>query len=191
MRRNLRIHYKSPSQTFATESTSTCCRRTDACRGFQAPTCHKTLRAHGSQPFGGKIRHSSGRCSSQVICFVSENCCGEKRIVSVSSDDSSQSSAELLVTLEPLLAPYEDFVNHPAFCRLGMHSKQLGDALIIPPSARGGRSAIFLCVAAPIWRFFTPGETWCRGGRIAQAARECLPSPLDGCAIRSYAPSCP
>ncbi|NCC67293.1 MAG: hypothetical protein EOM14_03720 [Clostridia bacterium] len=128
---------------------------------------------------GAKFDTMRDSVRSQVICFVSENCCGEKRIVSVSSDDASQSSAELLVTLEPLLAPYDDYVNHPAFCRLGMHSKQLGDALIIRRLPRGGRSAIFLCVACSDMAVFSARRDLVPGrGGLAQAAREFVPSSL-------------
>lgn len=97
---------------------------------------------------GAKYDTTRSGVRAQVLAYVSEECFGEKRVVSVSPTDKSEQSCELLVMLEPLLIPYSDYVNHPAFCKLGMHARQLGDALIIRRIARNDNPELFLCITA-------------------------------------------
>ena len=96
---------------------------------------------------GAKFDTTRNGIRAQILAYVSEDCFGEKRVISVSPADRCEQSCELLVMLEPLLIPYADYLSHPAFCKLGMHAKQLGDALIVRRIARGDNPELFLCLA--------------------------------------------
>ncbi|MEG1908114.1 MAG: glucoamylase family protein [Oscillospiraceae bacterium] len=95
-----------------------------------------------------KISLDCKNLHSQVLMSVSSAANGEKRIISVNPKTAIEQNCELLVMFEPVLAPYNDYVNHPAFYRLGLHAKRLGDTLIIRRLKRGTLPEQFLCLAA-------------------------------------------
>ena len=62
---------------------------------------------------------------------VPERVNGEVRALTLSSPDGIDGTVRL--TFEAVLAPWEDYVNHPAFARLGFQSVLRRNALLLPP----------------------------------------------------------
>lgn len=54
---------------------------------------------------------------------------------------------ELRFTLEPVLAPYLDYGNHPAFYSMGFQAKTRGGALLLRRLARASVPEVWLCLA--------------------------------------------
>ncbi len=128
---------------------------------------------------GAKIDTTLGNLRSQLLFSVSSASNGEKRVISVSSSDGESQNCELFVMLEPVLASNIDYVNHPAFYKLGLHAKMLGGTLIIRRVKRQSVSESFVCLAASspmeisARRALVPG----RGG-LKAALEQNIPSPL-------------
>jgi len=116
---------------------------------------------------------------SQVTVSISASSNGEKRVITVGSLNDESQNCELCVAFEPVLAAYPDYVNHPAFYKLGLHAKMQGNTLIIRRLRRDNIPESFLCFAssAPmevsVRRGLVPG----RGG-LKSAIEENIPSPL-------------
>ena len=116
---------------------------------------------------------------SQVLFGVSASSNGEKRVISISALDGESQSCELIVLFEPVLAKYSDYVNHPAFLKLGLHAKMHGNALIVSRLKRERVPECYLCLAAsaPMQasarRTLVPG----RGGLVG-AIEAFVPSAL-------------
>lgn len=128
---------------------------------------------------GAKIDTTRGGIRSQVLYSVSENGSGEKRIISVSPTLPCEENCKLIVMFEPLLAPYQDYVNHPSFCKLGMYARTLGDSLIIRRLPRGEGKEIFLCFASSEQAEFSARRELVPGrGGIINALESSLPSAL-------------
>ena len=65
---------------------------------------------------------------------------------------------EITFSLRPVLARYEDYVNHPSYWKLGMVPEQTEDALLLHRLRRGGRGDLWLCLRASLPARFDAGE---------------------------------
>jgi len=116
---------------------------------------------------------------SQVIFSISASSNGEKRVVSLSTSNGESQNCELCVMFEPVLASLSDYVNHPAFYKLGMHAKMRGNTLVIRRLERDRVPESYLCFTASVpmevsaRRELVPG----RGG-LMSAFEENVPSAL-------------
>lgn len=97
---------------------------------------------------GAKINTTRSGLRSQVVFLAPSDISGEKRIIAVSPEDGSEKTAELIISLRPLLLPAKEFSSHPAFAMLGIHAKTRGGALILRRLPRGGTPETFMCIAA-------------------------------------------
>ncbi|NLV87252.1 MAG: hypothetical protein GX025_08575, partial [Clostridiales bacterium] len=128
---------------------------------------------------GAKINTVRKDFRSQVIYSVSSTANGEKRVISLSAFNKDEQNCQLLIMLEPVMLSMDDYVNHPAFCKLGMHAKMRAGTLILKRLARGRHPERYMCLAAsePIEasadRSLVPG----RGG-LLDAVKNNLPSKL-------------
>jgi len=128
---------------------------------------------------GAKISTVQGDFRSEVHFGVSASSNGEKRVVSVSTENGETQNCELCLMFEPVLACNSDYVNHPAFYKLGLHAKMRGNTLVIKRVERQSVPECYLCLAAsaPVEasarRALVPG----RGG-LVKAIETFVPSPL-------------
>jgi cyclic beta-1,2-glucan synthetase len=83
----------------------------------------------------------SFRCSAAV----SANDTAELRLVALTS--AAGLKGQLILEFEPMLAKSCDYVNHPAFFRLGLHAQMSGGALLLRRLPRGGLPGAWLCLA--------------------------------------------
>ena len=98
---------------------------------------------------------------------VPERVNGEVRALTLSSPDGIDGTVRL--TFEAVLAPWEDYVNHPAFARLGFQSVLRRNALLLRRLGRGGKPETWLCAACDRQADFcaegaVPG--WLRAGYV-------------------------
>ena len=98
---------------------------------------------------------------------VPERVNGEVRALTLSSPDGIDGTVRL--TFEAVLAPWEDYVNHPAFARLGFQSVLRRNALLLRRLGRGGKPEMWLCAACDRQADFCaegaiPG--WLRAGYV-------------------------
>lgn len=128
---------------------------------------------------GAKIGTVQKDFRSKVEFSVSASSNGEKRVISVDIENGSEENCELCLLFEPVMAEYSDYVNHPAFYRLGLHAKMRGGALIIRRLERENIPECFLCLASSVpmevsaRRSLVPG----RGG-LCPAVEAFVPSQL-------------
>lgn len=98
---------------------------------------------------------------------VPERVNGEVRALTLSSPDGIDGTVRL--TFEAVLAPWEDYVNHPAFARLGFQSVLRRNALLLRRLGRGEKPETWLCAACDrpgTWRAEGPVPGWLRAGRV-------------------------
>lgn len=98
---------------------------------------------------------------------VPERVNGEVRTLTLSSPDGIDGTVRL--TFEAVLAPWEDYVNHPAFARLGFQSVLRRNALLLRRLGRGEKPETWLCAACDRQADFCaegaiPG--WLRAGYV-------------------------
>ena len=98
---------------------------------------------------------------------VPERVNGEVRALTLSSPDGIDGTVRL--TFEAVLAPWEDYVNHPAFARLGFQSVLRRNALLLRRLGRGGTPETWLCAVCDRQADFRaegalPG--WLRAGYV-------------------------
>lgn len=98
---------------------------------------------------------------------VPERVNGEVRALTLSSPDGIDGTVRL--TFEAVLAPWEDYVNHPAFARLGFQSVLRRNALLLRRLGRGEKPETWLCAACDRQADFCaegaiPG--WLRAGYV-------------------------
>ena len=72
---------------------------------------------------------------------------GELRIAELNAKEDI-GSFELVFSFAPALAEYNDYVNHPAFWRLGIESKTVDNCLILRRLPRGRQKECFLCLTS-------------------------------------------
>ena len=98
---------------------------------------------------------------------VPERVNGEVRALTLSSPDGIDGTVRL--TFEAVLAPWEDYVNHPAFARLGFQSVLRRNALLLRRLGRGEKPETWLCAVCDrpgTWRAEGPVPGWLRAGRV-------------------------
>ena len=98
---------------------------------------------------------------------VPERVNGEVRALTLSSPDGIDGTVRL--TFEAVLAPWEDYVNHPAFARLGFQSVLRRNALLLRRLGRGGKPETWLCAACDRQAdFYAEGAIpgWLRAGYV-------------------------
>lgn len=98
---------------------------------------------------------------------VPERVNGEVRALTLSSPDGIDGTVRL--TFEAVLAPWEDYVNHPAFARLGFQSVLRRNALLLRRLGRGEKPETWLCAVCDRQADFCaegaiPG--WLRAGYV-------------------------
>ena len=92
---------------------------------------------------------------------------GEVRALTLSSPNGIEGTVRFV--FEAVLAPWEDYVNHPAFARLGFQSVQRRGALLLRHLGRGEKPEAWLCAACDrpgTWRAEGPVPGWLRAGRV-------------------------
>jgi len=72
--------------------------------------------------------------------------CGEIRITELHAKADIE-SAKMIISFEPVLAGFDDYVNHPAYWRLGLDSKADGNCLMLHRLPRGRQNELWLCLA--------------------------------------------
>lgn len=98
---------------------------------------------------------------------VPERVNGEVRALTLSSPDGIDGTLRL--TFEAVLAPWEDYVNHPAFARLGFQSVLRRNALLLRRLGRGEKPETWLCAACDRQAdFYAEGAIpgWLRAGYV-------------------------
>lgn len=98
---------------------------------------------------------------------VPERVNGEVRALTLSSPDGIDGTVRL--TFEAVLAPWEDYVNHPAFARLGFQSVLRRNALLLRRLGRGEKPETWLCAACDRQAdFYAEGALpgWLRAGYV-------------------------
>ena len=91
---------------------------------------------------------------------------GEGRALTLSSPRGIEGTVRFV--FEAVLAPWDDYVNHPAFARLGFQSVLRRDALLLRPLGRGEQPEAWLCAVCDrpgTWRAEGPVPGWLRAGR--------------------------
>ena len=92
---------------------------------------------------------------------------GEVRALTLSSPRGIEGTVRFV--FEAVLAPWADYVNHPAFARLGFQSVLRRDALLLRHLGRGEKPEAWLCAACDrpgTWRAEGPVPGWLRAGRV-------------------------
>lgn len=92
---------------------------------------------------------------------------GEVRTLTLSSPRGIEGTVRFV--FEAVLAPWDDYVNHPAFARLGFQSVLRRDALLLRHLGRGEKPEAWLCAACDrpgTWRAEGPVPGWLRAGRV-------------------------
>lgn len=103
------------------------------------------------------------QCSCHYAVCARES--GELRAVTLTARETL-SDAALQFVLEPVLAKNQDYVNHPAFYRLGLQAKVRGGTLLLRRLSRGAMPELWLCLASD--RTLTlPEPRWLPDGRAA------------------------
>lgn len=98
---------------------------------------------------------------------VPERVNGEVRALTLSSPDGIDGKVRL--TFEAVLAPWEDYVNHPAFARLGFQSVLRRNALLLRRLGRGEKPETWLCAVCDRQAdFYAEGTIpgWLRAGYV-------------------------
>ena len=108
-----------------------------------------------------------GNVTAVQTFTVPERVNGEVRALTLSSPDGIDGTIRL--TFEAVLAPWEDYVNHPAFARLGFQSVLRRNALLLRRLGRGGKPETWLCAVCDRQADFCaegaiPG--WLRAGYV-------------------------
>lgn len=92
---------------------------------------------------------------------------GEVRALTLSSPRGIEGTVRFV--FEAVLAPWDDYVNHPAFARLGFQSVLRRDALLLRHLGRGEKPEAWLCAVCDrpgTWRAEGPVPGWLRAGRV-------------------------
>lgn len=84
---------------------------------------------------------------SRVTAAVSGECGGELRIVELCAKRDI-GAAQLVLSFEPVLAAKNDYVNHPAYWRLGMCAESYCGCLMLHRLPRGAQGDMWLCLAS-------------------------------------------
>lgn len=114
-----------------------------------------------------------GAFSSHVLTTLSDSEIGERREVRLSHTGTDKTPAEAALTLRfrPLLAKYNDYVNHPAFYGLGLSAKLRSGCLLLRRLSRGETRELWMCLAPgqPCAFDLSPGAASGRASRTEPA----------------------
>lgn len=114
-----------------------------------SPGMDKSIKSDWEFTFSGaKINIVRPDFRTQVTYSVSSTVNGEKRVISLSPQDKTEQICQLIIMLQPIMLPYKDYVNHPAFCKLGMHAKMRAGTIILKRLSRGSTPETYMCLAA-------------------------------------------
>ena len=108
-----------------------------------------------------------GSVTAAQTFTVPERVNGEVRALTLSSPDGIDGTVRL--TFEAVLAPWEDYVNHPAFARLGFQSVLRRNALLLRRLGRGEKPETWLCAVCDRQAdFYAEGAIpgWLRAGYV-------------------------
>lgn len=108
-----------------------------------------------------------GSVTAVQTLTVPERVNGEVRALTLSSPDGIDGTVRL--TFEAVLAPWEDYVNHPAFARLGFQSVLRRNALLLRRLGRGEKPETWLCAVCDRQAdFYAEGAIpgWLRAGYV-------------------------
>ncbi len=90
-----------------------------------------------------ELAEDSLRCTLSLSAAAGE--LGELRQIRLSSQQ--EESLRLQLLLDPILTEYNDYVNHPAYWRLGITAETEDRALLLCRLRRGERKELWLCLA--------------------------------------------
>ena len=94
-----------------------------------------------------------------ICTAVSPEHNGEQRCLTITHPVGSE--GYLVLSLEPWLLPERDGLAHPAFARLGLFTRRVGDALVCRRLARGGRRDVYLALTSDREASFSSdGRQW-------------------------------
>ncbi|MDO4815222.1 MAG: glucoamylase family protein [Bacillota bacterium] len=134
-----------------------------------------------------QVIHRLRREGMESVCRLaaagSEN--GELRFVSLCSD--RELCGKLVFSFEPVLADYSDYVNHPAYWRLGLTAHMDGDVLLIRRLPRGNSPEYWLCLACSRKMSVSADRCGALGALSApyvSASAELQLSPGESCELR-------
>ena len=120
--------------------------------------------------------------STHVLTTLSDAEIGERRELRLAWSGPEAAEAVLSLRFRPLLARYEDYVNHPAFYGLGLAAKVKSGCLLLRRLARGGTRELWMCLAPSLPCSFdlSPGAVSGRADRTEPAteAERFLTDPL-------------
>ncbi|MDR0951972.1 MAG: hypothetical protein LBM18_03525 [Oscillospiraceae bacterium] len=116
---------------------------------------------------------------AQCTVSVSGETNGEKRRICVSPSEKLQKSARLICSFVPMLAPYNDYINHPAFYSLGLDAYELNGCYVIHRSRRGNIPECYLALASDAPMEFSARRDLIPGrGELTADCAEKLPGKL-------------
>ncbi len=105
------------------------------------PDPHPTLRELSEDSI--RIKSSVGTVSCQSFCQVAAGEFGEWRTLSLSSSEDCY--AGIVLSFRPILARLHDYVNHPAFWKLGLQAKRQDNFVLLRRLRRGDMPELWLC----------------------------------------------
>ena len=105
------------------------------------------------------------KCGVKVSAAVAGGDNGEIRRIDISASADIQ-SARLTLAFEPALADFNDYVNHPAYWRLGLDAHYDGNTLMLHRLERGRQSEAWLCLACD-QSFTASADRFCAQGQLS------------------------
>ncbi|MBQ7896055.1 MAG: hypothetical protein IJ364_05820, partial [Oscillospiraceae bacterium] len=90
-----------------------------------------------------RLKSRAGDINCQSSIFAAAGELGEMRSFLLSS--ASDKQFMLLLSFEPLLVDFNDYVNHPAFWRLGLKAERQDNFILIRRLRRGDKKELWLC----------------------------------------------
>lgn len=153
-----------------------------------APTVGDSARyAWEFTPETACLRSENSLFSSAVTVLLPRDDAGELRRVNIEFKSGDISSARLVFRFSPLLAGYNDYINHPAFYKLGLSMSVTDGCLVVRRLKRGSAPELYLCLACSMPCSFTsiPGlDTGRFSGQTPIGGDEIFPTePLTSCAV--------
>ncbi|MGI5976095.1 MAG: GH36-type glycosyl hydrolase domain-containing protein [Candidatus Limivicinus sp.] len=86
---------------------------------------------------------------------------GELRTVSLRSPENTE--ADILLSFRPILAVFQDYINHPAFWMLGIKAENADGSLLLRRLPRGDCPELWLCLASSRPMSFSAGKNAAAG----------------------------
>ena len=116
--------------------------------------------------------------SAQTLITLSPSEIGERREIRLSRTGEGAAELSLVFRFRPLLARYEDYVNHPAFYGLGLSAREKNGCLLLRRLPRGETRELWMCLAPSLPCTFdlSPGRTG--GEELSTAEERFLTDPL-------------